>query len=394
MTVALVYDDRMARYRFARAHPMVPERFTLAVDLMDAWGLWSGADACRAVVVRPEPCTVDDLLLVHGEAYVSVVRDGSSTVHADEWFGLGEGDTPRFPHMHEAASLAVGGTVRALLGVVAGEFQRAFAPAGGLHHAHRDRAAGFCVYNDCAVAIARATIAQQGIRVAYVDIDAHHGDGVQEAFVNRADVLTVSVHESGRYLYPGTGAVRDIGEGDGRGFALNVPLPPHAGPADYERVFDGVVGPALEAFHPDVIVAQLGADAHPADPLTHLRLTVAGHAALVSRLVSAADALCGGRLAATGGGGYDAYCATPRAWASAMAVLLGAEVPAELPAAWLDRAAEAARRAGASEACVTRTFDELPLPDPAVSVAETSRLVDLVIEEVRGYSPLLGASGD
>ena len=392
MPVALVYDDRMAQYRFGRAHPMVPERFTLAVDLMDKWGLLVCAGDGGADVLHPEPCTKDDLLRFHSEQYVSVVQDANSPVHTDEWFGLGEGDTPRFPRMHEVASLAVGGTIRALRAVVDGEYLRAFAPAGGLHHAHCDRAAGFCIYNDCAVAIAKTTAEHEGLRVAYVDIDAHHGDGVQEAFFNRDDVLTISVHESGRYLYPGTGAARDIGEGDGRGFAVNVPLPPHAAPADWERVFEFVVEPALETFSPDLIVAQLGADAHRADPLTHLRLTVAGHAELVRRLVAASDTLCGGRLAATGGGGYDAYCAAPRAWASAMAVLLGVDVPTELPTAWVELAAAAAHSAGASEACVSRTFDELPSPDPVVPTAETSRLVDLVIDEVRGCSPLLGAS--
>jgi acetoin utilization protein AcuC len=387
-----MYDDRMAQYRFSRAHPMVPERFTLAVDLMSAWGLLSSAGGDGADVVHPEPCTVDDLLLAHGEQYVSVVCDEYSPVHTDEWYGLGEGDTPRFPHMHEAASLAVGGTLRALFAVLDGQYQRAFAPAGGLHHAHRDGAAGFCVYNDCAVAIAKATAEHDGLRVAYVDIDAHHGDGVQEAFVDRSDVLTISVHESGRYLYPGTGAARDIGEGAGRGFSVNVPLPPYSAPADYERVFEGVIEPALDAFEPDVIVAQLGADAHAADPLTHLRLTVAGHSSLVRHIVAASDALCGGRLAATGGGGYDAYCATPRAWASVMAVLLGDDVPAELPPAWLERAAEMARRATVSQGCVTRTFDEMPMPEQAVTPAETSRLVDVVISDVRSYSPLLERS--
>ena len=393
MPVELVYAPALEAYRFTRSHPLVPERFSLAVDLMAAWDLLTEdpADGGRAFwIAEFAPARSVDLERVHDSAYLEAVRIETGPSVADELYGLGEGDTPRFPRMHEAAALACGATIRALDDVVSGAARRAFAPAGGLHHAHHDRAAGFCVYNDCAIAIAKATAEHPGLRVAYVDIDAHHGDGVQEAFLARCDVLTVSVHESGRYLYPGTGAARDIGEGEGKGFAINVPLPPHAEPDDYARVFQYVVEPALSAFGPDVIVAQLGADAHRADPLTHLRLTVAGHTALVRRLVAAADALCGGRIVATGGGGYDAYCATPRAWASAMAVLLGVEVPEQLPPAWLERAATAARSAGATGACVARTFDELTVVDPPVTAEETSRLVDRVIGEVRAYSPLLG----
>jgi len=393
MSVVLVYDDHMSAYRFARKHPLVPERFTLAIDLARAWDLLSQQpEEGRARLVAPEPCSRQDLLRVHDARYVSVVRNVNSPVYVDDWFGLGEGDTPRFPDMHEAACRVAGGTVTALVGVVEGLWTRAFAPAGGLHHAHRERAAGFCVYNDCAVAIAKATAENPGLRVAYVDIDAHHGDGVQEAFVARSDVLTVSIHESGRYLYPGTGASRDIGEGEGRGFAINVPLPPHTADADYARVFEQVIGPALTQFQPDVIVAQLGADAHIADPLTHLRLTVAGHADLTRRIVASADALCGGRVVGTGGGGYDAYCGTPRAWAAALAMLLGVSVPKDVPPEWLQHAAETATRAGASPACVRHTFDELPAPEPAVAPAETSRLVDIAIAETIAASPLLGGA--
>ncbi len=199
--------------------------------------------------------------------------------------------------------------------MVAGVSLRAFNLAGGLHHAHRDRAAGFCVYNDLAVAIASVTAEHPGLRVAYVDLDAHHGDGVQEAFYERADVLTVSVHESGAYLYPGTGRAVETGSGPGLGFAVNVPLPPDAGDACYALALTGVVAPALRAFSPDVIVAQLGADSHRDDPLTHLDTTVAGQYSNTLAVVALADELCAGRIVATGGGGYDTFSAVPRAWA-------------------------------------------------------------------------------
>ncbi len=388
--VALVYDPRMAGYRFGRDHPMVPERYTLAVSLMRAWGLL-GAEARDGVAVEiaPAPATEADLLRVHSRAFVDAVKRAS--LPADEpRFGIGPGDTPAFSRMHEISALIAGGTIRALDAVLEGELSRAFSPAGGLHHAHRDRAAGFCVYNDCAVAISRVTARRPGMRVAYVDIDAHHGDGVEECFRERDDVLTISLHESGRYLYPGTGASRDIGGGAGVGFAVNVPLPPHAGRTEYELAFDRVVEPALTAFGPDVVVAQLGADAHRSDPLTHLGMTVAGHARLVARLVDIAEELCAGRLVATGGGGYEAFSATPRMWACAMAVLRGMEAPASVPPAWLDESAAAARRLGRTAPRMTETYGEVQAEEPVLSAEETHRLAAHAIAQTVANSPLLG----
>jgi acetoin utilization protein AcuC len=392
MTVSLVFDPRMAEYRFRAGHPMLPERVSLSVDLMDAWGLLGGGEG-QARVVAPDPASDEDLLRVHSDIYVAIVGKEHAPGLADEFHGLGEGDTPRFPHMHEVSKLIAGGTCRALEGVIGGEWRRAFAPAGGLHHAHRDRAAGFCIYNDCAVAIARAAAHHDGLRVAYVDIDAHHGNGVEEAFAENPDVLTLSVHESGRYLYPGTGAARDIGTGPGAGASINVPLPPYSGPDEYRLVLDRVVEPALEAYRPDVILAQLGADSHRDDPLTHLLQTVEGYAETVARLVSCADEVCGGRIAATGGGGYDAFSATPRMWACAMAVLLGERIPDELPASWLERAAAAASDAGFAAPVARRTFDEGPEGQRAVDAAETHRLAERAVDEVCAASPLLGEAG-
>lgn len=388
MTTALVYDPHMGDYRFGPGHPMLPERFTLAIDLMRAWGLL-GESESQARIVVPQPATHADLLRVHAEQYVAVVEDQSAAAGIDERFGLGPGDTPRFPHAHEVASLIAGGTSRALDGVLAQEWVRAFAPAGGLHHAHRDRAAGFCIYNDPAVAIARATVGHPGLRVAYVDIDAHHGDGVQEAFARRADVLTVSVHESGQYLYPGTGASRDIGDGAGTGYSVNLPMPPHAGDAEYALALQQVIEPAVRAFGPDLIVAQLGADGLASDPLAHLRLSVAGHVALARGIAQLADELCGGRLVATGGGGYDAYSGTPRAWACALAVLLSQEPPAELPAGWRKIADAGAAVHGLPSTPGPGTFDAAALLDPAVSAEETRRLAERAISQTRAASPLL-----
>jgi acetoin utilization protein AcuC len=248
--------------------------------------------------------------------------------------------------MHEAALLVVGSTIAAFEAVLGGAVHHAFGPAGGLHHAHRDRSAGFCIYNDCAIAIERATRARPGIRVAYIDIDVHHGDGVQEAFYDRADVLTISVHESGAYLYPGTGHVHEMGSGAGHGFALSVPLLPGSGPECHRLVLAEAVGPALRAFRPDMIVLQGGADTHRDDPLAGLDNTVRGYVDTVAQVVALAGELCGGRLAMVGGGGYESYSAVPRMWAASMAVLAGLPVPDTLPPAWLEASHDAAAVAG------------------------------------------------
>jgi acetoin utilization protein AcuC len=388
----------MAAYDLGPIHPLKPERVTLAIDLMRAYGLLaegpdgtanrkSGAGSLsrRADVIAALELPEADLQLVHEPAYIAAVKDAS----ADPFGfrprrGIGPGDTPPFPGMHAASLLVCGGTAAGLDAVLDGSYVRTFAVAGGLHHAHRDRASGFCVYNDPAVAIARATRDRPGLRVAYLDIDAHHGDGVEEAFENRPDVLTVSLHETGLYLYPGTGFAVDIGTGEGAGFAVNVPMPPGADDGCYDLAFEQVVEPVLKAFAPDVLVAQLGADGHRDDPLTQLGLSVAGHQALVKRIVSLADLVCEGRLATTGGGGYDAFSAVPRIWTCALAELLGVKLEETLPANWRSTAALAAERP------VPRALHEEHTENHSSStrvhlLTETER----VIARVRQVSPLL-----
>ena len=384
MLVELVYSSEATKYRFGRSHPMQPERFALAVELAEEWGLLGEAGA---VVVVPEQAGDAELLLAHDASYLRALKTASA--NAEAWhggFGIGPGDTPAFLGMHESAAVAAGATTRALRDVVSGACLRAFSPAGGLHHAHRDRAAGFCVYNDPAIAIAAVTAAHPGMRIAYVDLDAHHGDGVQEAFWERDDVLTVSVHESGSYLYPGTGRTVEIGAGRGLGYALNVPLPPDAGDDCFALVLAEVVGPALSTFAPDVIVAQLGADSHRNDPLTHLDTTVAGQFANARALVGFAEELCGGRIVATGGGGYDAYSATPRAWACVLAALLGVEPPAALSDGWRGSAASAS---GGLTAPPHATFDESAPPPPAEARERALKGTAHVVEQLRGSHPLL-----
>jgi len=396
VTVTLAYSPSLADYRLSPHHPLRPERFTLAVELMQAWGLIadgdehdanSFAELPRARLLEPRPVTDDDLALFHTRELIAAVRAaGINPSAAEERFGVGDSDTPAFARMHEISAHVVGATCLALDTVVDGRMRRAFSPAGGLHHAHAERSAGFCVYNDVAVAILRATRDHPGMRVAYIDIDAHHGDGVQEAFYRRDDVLTISIHESGRYLYPGTGAACDIGQGAGLGFALNISLPPYAGPDEFTAAVHDVAEPAVCAFAPDLIVAQLGGDSHHADPLTHLANTVGGHIALTSALAHLADEVCGGRIVACGGGGYEPYSAVPRMWAGAMAVLLERPVPVDLPAAWL---AASCAAAGWSQPPAARTLDD-PDPRDGETRRQARELTRTAIRETRAASPLLG----
>lgn len=335
MDVALVYSPALNAYDLGPAHPLRPERVSLAVGLMSALGLVrKGA----LVPVEPREATRTELERVHDPLYIDqVIRAGSDPEAWLPSFGIGAGDTPAFSDMHDAAALVAGATTVAIEEVLSGRFCRAFSPAGGLHHAHRDAAAGFCVYNDAAVAIAAALANHPALRVCYVDVDAHHGDGVQEAFYAEPRVLTISVHESGKYLFPGTGGVEERGEGAGEGSAINVPLPPNANDECYALALDGVVIPAVRRFRPDLIVTQNGADAHWSDPLTSLGLTLHGYRSIAHKLVTLAQELTGGRIVACGGGGYAWATLVPRAWTLLACELTEMDVAERIPESWRER---------------------------------------------------------
>ena len=397
MTVELVYKPRLAEYRFSDSHPLRPERFVLAVELMRAWRLICDPDAENpscATLVDSEPASYSDLLAVHTDSYVEAVRAAGANPGA--WsggFGIGPGDTPAFAHMHEISAEIAGATIRALTDVVEGHCQRSFSPAGGLHHAHRDRASGFCVYNDPAIAICHTLAVHPEMRIAYVDVDVHHGDGVQDVFCDHSNVLTVSVHESGRFLFPGTGRIVEMGAGEGASFAVNLPLAPGAGDDSYGIAFEAVIAPAVRAFSPDVIVAQLGADSHRADPLAHLDTTVWGQYHIATRMVALADEVCDGRIAATGGGGYDSFSAVPRAWACALAALLGVPVPEELPDSWRMLAVEAAERAGIRLHLPISTFGEVEAPKQPEWGGDPLGETERAIVRLRAQHPLLRSGG-
>ena len=286
--------------------------------------------------VEPRIASDEELALGHDPAYIEKVRElsepGVSEIGAGRW-GLGTGDNPVFPRMHEAAGTIAGGALVAAGKVMEGELDHAFHVGGGLHHAQRERASGFCVYNDVALAAAWLRKKYQA-RVLYLDFDAHHGDGVQGFFYNDPAVMTVSFHESGRYLFPGTGYSDEAGDGAGRGYAVNLPLAPHTTDDIFLNAFDELVPVMARAFKPDIIITQNGCDAHFSDPLTHLSLTLSGFQALAARLHRLVHEVAGGRWLGSGGGGYQAYTVVPRVWTSLMAEMGGASLPEELPAEW------------------------------------------------------------
>ncbi|HET9489943.1 MAG TPA: acetoin utilization protein AcuC [Methylomirabilota bacterium] len=329
MKTALVHSDQYAQFDYGPEHPLRMERLDLTWRLMQAYGLTA---LPGVTVTAPDPAEESELLRFHTEEYLTVLKaanTGRAPMAVVCRYGLGPGDNPVFPGLWDVARLAAGGSVLAARLVGSGQVERAFHFAGGLHHAMPDRASGFCYVNDAVLAILH--LRARGLRVAYIDIDAHHGDGVQQAFYADRNVLTISIHERGDRLFPGTGFVEEAGEGEARGYSVNLPLDVLTDSSAYLPAFEAVVPPLVRAFSPDVVVAQLGIDSHRTDPLTHLALDVQGFARVVARITELAP-----RLVALGGGGYDVGNVA-RAWTAAWAVINGVELPAELPQPFLER---------------------------------------------------------
>jgi acetoin utilization protein AcuC len=336
MKSALIWNESVKSYRLRHDHPFSPIRQELTISLIEAFGLLDGE---QHRIVQPRAATDEELLRVHSPEYVEAVKrfrvGGIDPVEGEPW-GLGTDDTPIFPRMHEATARVAGGTLLAAEMVIGGEVERAFAIAGGLHHAHRDRASGFCVYSDLGAAIALIR-ARTSARVMYIDYDAHHGDGVQGLFYSDPGVLTLSLHESGRFLFPGTGFVDELGEGDGYGFSLNLPMEPQTEDDSWIGSYREILGEAAAAFRPEVIVLQSGVDAHVLDPLAHLRCTTRMYEESVKATAAIADEFCGGRMIVTGGGGYAVWKVVPRAWTLVWAALTGQAVPDRIPREWIER---------------------------------------------------------
>jgi acetoin utilization protein AcuC len=368
------YGDDAPWYDHGPQHPLRPARVILTRELIRAMGIVDG-ERVREVVARD--ATEDEIGLVHTEPYIEAVRRAGHGERGSWWeFGFGPGDNPIFPHMHEASARVVGGTLAAAEAVWSGRAEHAFNPAGGLHHAMPRRASGFCVYDDPAVAI-RWLLEQGARRVAYVDVDVHHGDGPQAIFEDEPRVLTVSLHQDGRTLFPGTGFVDDHGTGDAVGTKVNVPLLPFTGDAGWLRAFRAVVPPLVEAFEPDVLVTQLGCDSHHTDPLANLSLTTSAYREAGAELHRLAHAAAGGRWVATGGGGYQWARVVPRAWTIYFAEMAGVTLPDELPAAWVERARQEAGGA------VPATLSEPPLAAGTGAEAEADAGAGAVVDAVR-----------
>ena len=330
---AFIFDPNLSNYQLSETHPFKPLRLELTRELLQEVGLLTPAQELPLRMIQ------EDLLLqVHSRAFVEMVKRVSYGHEAEDAFlyGLGTSDNPIFMGMHDAILRVCAATHTAVDAVASGSVLRALNAAGGLHHALKDKASGFCVYNDLAIGIHHA-VNTYGLRVAYLDIDAHHGDGVQWLFYDNPNVMTISLHESGQYLFPGTGHTYELGKGAGRGLSVNVPLEPFTEDDSFLHCFDTVVPKALEFFQPDVLVLQAGADMHRFDPLADLSLSMAGLLATYERVSALADRFCGGRLVATGGGGYDTFRTVPRAWALLWAVVSRQDVPSVVPVSWREQ---------------------------------------------------------
>jgi acetoin utilization protein AcuC len=330
---AVAWSDRFMHYRWVSTHPMNPVRLALTISLAESLGVLGDVR-----LHNPEPA--DDALLrsIHTEDYLMAVRAASraegvtagSSQLLERVYGLGNADNPIFAGMHDAGALLVGATVQAAELIATGQVRRAVNISGGMHHAMAGHAAGFCIYNDCAIAI--KWLLDHGYdRIAYLDIDAHHGDGVQRAFIDDPRVLTVSIHEDPASLWPGTGYADEVGNGAAAGTSVNIPLPPGTPDALWLRAFHAVVPGVVSAFKPQIIVGQCGVDSHRRDPLTDLMLTVDGQRAAMIAMRDLADKYCDGRWLAVGGGGYGLIDVVPRSWTHLLAIADGRELSVDTP---------------------------------------------------------------
>ncbi len=322
----IIYNKNYNKYYLGKDHPFDPKRVEMIVDLLSELGIFKDPHI-------PEPVGPEELLKVHDKDYVEAVEAAScgNLINGIERYGLGTVDNPVVEGMAEGARFQVGGTLLGARLLIENKTKRVLQMGGGFHHARRNTAEGFCIYNDLALAINEMTSA--GWHVAYVDIDVHHGDGVQEIFYSDEKVMTISLHESGEYLFPGTGWVHELGKGMGRSLKLNLPLEPFTEGESYLEVLDGVLAGALSWYKPDALIIQAGADAHYSDPLADLMLTTADYEKIFRKLLELTDLYCSGRVLFTFGGGYS-ITAAPRIWTILYCLLLNYNIPDQLPVDW------------------------------------------------------------
>lgn len=324
---ALIYSHKFDNFSYGESHPFKVQRFRLAFELMRAYGL----ERCHNSSC-PEPPAVAEtaILSFHDSAYIERMKEFSTspTARADFLYGLGDNENPVFAGFYDWALLGTAGTCEAARLVSEEGYSAAFNLAGGYHHAHKARASGFSYINDAVIAI--NGLLAQGKRVVYLDIDAHHGDGVQEAYYDTDQVLVISLHESGSYFFPGTGFENELGAGQGFGYSVNIPLLAHTDDPLYMKAFDEVIYPLIAAYDPDIIFTQLGADTFRTDPLTRLEITTHSYSYILRKLKALKIP-----WVATGGGGYD-LMNTARAWTIAWAIMNGVDLPARLPEPFIE----------------------------------------------------------
>ena len=331
MEAAFICTEELWSLGFGEDHPLKPERLKRTYELLAAYRAF---DVPSSHLVTPRPANREDLLLFHTPEYVDAVASlsrGEARVDPMR-YNFRPDETPVFSGMYETEGLKVAAALTGAELIVAGEVQLAFSFAGGMHHARPALASGFCAFNDAAVAI--SWLLRQGLRVAYVDIDVHHGDGVQAAFYDTDQVLTISLHQAGILFYPGTGFSEELGTGAGYGYSINLPFLIYTGEDLYLWAFRQVVPPLVRQFAPDVLVTQLGVDTHYRDPLAMLMLTTHSYVTLIEELKTLAEGV--GRWLALGGGGY-AVDVVPRAWTLAYGVMSGQAFPDELPPAYAEQ---------------------------------------------------------
>jgi acetoin utilization protein AcuC len=379
-----IWDERYLAYDFGD-HPLNPVRLDLTIRLARELGVLDRLD-----VRAPEPADEKQLLTIHAADYLAAVR--AASVDPDfNGFGLGTGDDPVFPGMYDASALVAGGSAQAAQRVWSGEVEHAVNIAGGLHHAMRGYASGFCIFNDVVLAI-RTLLAAGAKKVAYIDIDVHHGDGVQAAFYDDPRVLTISLHQDPRTLFPGTGLPTEIGVGEAEGTAVNVALPPGTDDAGWLRAFRAIVPGAVRAFAPDVLVTQCGCDTHHEDPLANLELTIDGQRTAIAALHTLAHEVTGGKWVAIGGGGYGVIRCVPRTWTHLLAEATGRPVAPDtaVPAAW---AAHLRSRGVRTE--LPTTMGERPVPEVIPWTPGGDGWLDGAIGATRrAVFPLLGLDPD
>lgn len=330
-----VYSEELLNYRFSKEHPFNQYRLKITLDLLQKSHLID-----EHHIIAPRMATDEELHLIHDPHYLQAVKlAGQGLLGAEqaENYGLGTEDTPMFPNMHEASALLVGGTLTAVDQVMTGQAQHALHIGGGLHHGFRGKASGFCIYNDSSVAI-KYIQEKYNAKVLYVDTDAHHGDGVQWSFYDDDQVCTFSIHETGRYLFPGTGNTNERGQGKGYGYSFNIPVDAFTEDESWLHAYETAFREITEFFKPDVILTQNGADSHYFDPLTHLSATMQIYEKIPKLAHELAHQYCNGKWVAVGGGGYDIWRVVPRAWSRIwMEMNESSHINGPLPIEWLDR---------------------------------------------------------